>query len=51
MTRQGALTGLDAVTFGVADMDAAHRFCLDWGLAEVAADPTGCSSARATAGR
>jgi catechol 2,3-dioxygenase-like lactoylglutathione lyase family enzyme len=32
-----AINGIDAVTFGVADMDAAHRFCLDWGLAEVEA--------------
>lgn len=33
-----ALNGVDAVTFGVADMDAAHRFCLDWGLTEVSAE-------------
>ncbi|WP_376095585.1 VOC family protein [Roseomonas sp. CCTCC AB2023176] len=32
-----ALNGIDAVTFGVADMDAARRFCLDWGLAQVEA--------------
>ncbi len=33
-----ALSGIDAVTFGVADMAAAQTFCLDWGL-HPTADP------------
>jgi catechol 2,3-dioxygenase-like lactoylglutathione lyase family enzyme len=32
-------TGVDAVTFGVADMEAAQRFLDDWGLRKVTADP------------
>ena len=27
-----AITGIDAVTFGVTDMKTALRFCSDWGL-------------------
>ncbi len=30
-----ALSGIDAVTFGVADMSEAARFCADWGLEAV----------------
>jgi Glyoxalase/Bleomycin resistance protein/Dioxygenase superfamily len=26
------ITGIDALTFGVADLDEAHRFAADWGL-------------------
>ena len=33
-----AISGIDAVTFGVADMGEAARFCADWGLTEVASD-------------
>ncbi|GAB6853279.1 VOC family protein [Asaia astilbis] len=29
-----ALTGIDAITFGVHDMEAAYRFLIDWGLTE-----------------
>lgn len=32
-----AFTGIDAVTFGVQDMAASHRFLRDWGLKEIAA--------------
>jgi catechol 2,3-dioxygenase-like lactoylglutathione lyase family enzyme len=32
-----ALTGIDAVVFGVADMSEARRFLIDWGLSEVSA--------------
>ena len=31
------ITGIDALTFGVDDMDGAQRFMRDWGLAEQAA--------------
>jgi catechol 2,3-dioxygenase-like lactoylglutathione lyase family enzyme len=34
-----ALTGIDAVVFGVADMKEAARFLDDWGVARVAANP------------
>ena len=32
-----ALTGIDAVVFGVADMAEAKRFLDDWGVSEVSA--------------
>lgn len=34
-----AFAGVDAVVFGVADLDAARRFLTDWGLAERLAEP------------
>ncbi len=34
-----ALNGIDAVTFGVADMAEARRFCGDWGLSPVSDAP------------
>ena len=35
-----ALTGIDAVVFGVADMAEAKRFLDDWGVSQVSATPT-----------
>ncbi len=34
-----AYTGIEQVTFGVEDMDAARRFCADWGLRPVSDAP------------
>jgi catechol 2,3-dioxygenase-like lactoylglutathione lyase family enzyme len=36
-----AITGIDAVTFGVEDLDAAKRFFADWGLKQVASTANG----------
>jgi catechol 2,3-dioxygenase-like lactoylglutathione lyase family enzyme len=36
-----ALNGIDAVTLGVEDLDAARRFLNDWGVIEIAADAAG----------
>jgi hypothetical protein len=32
------ITGIDALTFGVTDLDEAHRFAADWGLLQDPAD-------------
>ncbi len=34
------ITGIDALSFGVADLEAAHRFAADWGLLHDPADAT-----------
>ena len=34
-----SLTGIDAIVFGVADMDAAHAFMTDWGVTEENSEP------------
>jgi catechol 2,3-dioxygenase-like lactoylglutathione lyase family enzyme len=36
-----ALNGIDAVTFGVEDLEAARRFLTDWGVTEISADAAG----------
>src|SRR4051812_39746503 len=36
-----ALNGIDAVTFGVEDLEAARRFLADWGVKEIASDAAG----------
>ena len=35
-----SITGIDALTFGVTDLDESHRFLADWGLLGAPDDPT-----------
>lgn len=34
-----SLTGIDAIVFGIEDMDAAHAFMTDWGVTEASSEP------------
>ena len=43
-----SITGIDALTFGVIDLDESHRFLADWGLHRDPVDPTRCTTTDGT---